>query len=180
MEQYKVLLLILEKRFLKNMHRHPGINWNVVVEKLIAYPDKLKSLELMEESGGEPDVFCPDTGQNSILFIDFAQETPKGRRSLCYDQAALDSRKEYKPRHSAEELAREMGIELLTEEQYFRLQQVEPLDIKTSSWLKTPSEIREKGGAIFGDRRFGRVFIYHNGAESYYSVRGFRGVLLLE
>lgn len=159
------------------MHRHPGISWKEVEVRLEANPEKLLSLHQLEETGGEPDVIAVDPGTGIVTFFDFSAETPKGRRSLCYDNAALESRKEFKPRHSAEGMALEMGATLMTEAQYFQLQSVEPVDTKTSSWLATPDEVREKGGALFGDRRYGRVFIYHNGAESYYAVRGFRAVL---
>ncbi len=174
-ENRDILLNKLQVRFEKNKHRHLGINWGDVVARLEKYPEKLWSLNEMEETGGEPDVIGFEDGQ--YIFCDCVSETPKGRRSVCYDQEALDSRKEYKPKHSAVGMAAEMGIELLSEEQYFALQQLEKVDTKTSSWLKTPAEQRELGGAIFGDWRFGRVFIYHNGAESYYGARAFRGIL---
>lgn len=174
-EQSSILLKKLEQRFEKNKHRHEGINWSDVLAKLEANPDKLWSLNEMEDTGGEPDVIGFEN--NQYIFCDCVADSPKGRRSVCYDQEALDSRKEHKPKHSAVEMAAEMGIELLNEEQYFALQQIEKVDAKTSSWLKTPAAQREMGGAIFGDWRFGRVFIYHNGAESYYGARGFRGIL---
>jgi hypothetical protein len=167
----------LKKRFHKHMHRHPGVSWDAVERRLELNPDKLESLHQLEDTGGEPDVIDIDPVTGLVRFFDFSAETPKGRRSICYDTAALESRKEYKPRNSAEGMAQEMGATLMTEAEYFQLQSIEPVDTKTSSWLATPADIREKGGAIFGDRRFGRVFIYHNGAESYYSVRGFRAVL---
>lgn len=174
-EQYALLFSTLQKRFEKNVNRHPGLNWSDIQKKLESSPEKLQSLNAMEETGGEPDVIEFENGQ--YIFCDCSPETPKGRRSICYDHEALESRKEYKPKNSAIGMADEMGIELLDEEQYFRLQQLGRFDTKSSSWLRTPGEVRELGGAIFGDWRFGRVFIYHNGAESYYSVRGFRGIL---
>lgn len=168
------LLELLKKRFEKNTHRHKEIDWINVRAKLLESPEKLWSLQEMENTGGEPDVVSYDQQKDEYLFIDCSPETPKGRRSLCYDREALESRKDHPPKNSAIDLANKMGIELLTEEQYFQLQQIEELDLKTSSWLKTPAEIRKLGGAIFADRRYGRVFIYHNGAQSYYAVRGFR------
>jgi len=176
-EQQIELLQILKKRFDSHMHRHPSVLWAEVEARLLAMPEKLWSLYQMEETGGEPDVLGKAADSKAFLFVDFAPETPKGRRSICYDQEALDARKENKPRHSAVGMAREMGVELMTEEQYFGLQSVETVDTKTSSWLKTEEAVRQKGGAIFGDWRYGRVFIYHNGADSYYSVRGFRAVV---
>lgn len=171
------LFSILEKRFAKNMNRHDGITWKDVQKKLKDNPDKLWSLNEMEETEGEPDVIGIDPDTKKFIFCDCAAESPKGRRSLCYDHDALESRKEHKPKNSAVGMAKEMGIELLNEEQYHELQKLEKFDAKTSSWIATPADIREKGGAIFGDWRFGRVFIYHNGAESYYAARGFRGLL---
>lgn len=171
------LFSILEKRFAKNMNRHNGIAWEDVQKKLEDNPDKLWSLNEMEETEGEPDVIGIDPNTKELLFCDCAAESPKGRRSLCYDHDALESRKEHKPKNSAMGMAQEMGIELLNEEQYHELQKLGKFDAKTSSWVATPADIREKGGAIFGDWRFGRVFIYHNGAESYYGARGFRGLL---
>lgn len=176
-EEENELLLILQKRFGENMHRHPGMKWADVQKKLQGDQRALWSLFQMEETGGEPDVIGYDGEDQKYIIADCSKESPKGRRSLCYDPQALESRKTNKPKGSAIELAREMGIELLDEEQYFQLQQLEKMDTKTSSWVRTPPEIRELGGAIFGDWRFGRVFIYHNGAESYYSSRGFRGIL---
>jgi hypothetical protein len=167
------LLETLQLRFEKNMARHADVTWELVSSRL--KESHLRSLEIMEESGGEPDVVSVEN--NEILFFDCSPESPKGRRSLCYDQAALDGRKEYKPANSAVSMALSMGIELLTEEQFHHLQTLGEFDLKTSSWLKTDASIRKLGGAIFGDRRYGRVFIFHNGAESYYSSRGFRGVL---
>lgn len=171
------LLETLKTRFEKNMDRHKGVKWEKVQEKLEANPDKLWSLNEMEKTGGEPDVVGYDQKKNQFQFVDCAPESPKGRRSLCYDREALESRKAHKPANSALDVAAEMGIELLDEDQYRSLQELGKFDTKTSSWLKTPDDVRELGGAIFGDWRFGRVFIYHNGAESYYGARGFRGVL---
>lgn len=172
------LLGILQNRFEKNMKRHKGLEWKNVEARLAkAKPEKLWSLHQMEQTGGEPDVIQFDKKTGSYTFCDCSAETPKGRRSICYDHEALESRKEHKPENSAVQMAEDMGIELLTEEQYRALQAVGPFDTKTSSWLKTPVDIRKLGGAIFGDYRFGHVFIYHNGAESYYGVRGFRGML---
>lgn len=171
------LLQILESRFMKFMNRHAGLDWAKVRAKLEAHPEKLWSLHQMETTGGEPDVVAHDKKTGDFLFFDCAADSPKGRTSLCYDREALDSRKEAKPKNSALDLAAEMGVELLSEDQYRELQQLGEFDTKSSSWLKSPDEIRKLGGAIFGDRRFGRVFIYHNGAQSYYSGRGFRGWL---
>ncbi len=159
------------------MHRHKGLQWEKVYEKLKADPSKLWSLSEMERTGGEPDVTGYDKKSNSFVFTDCSSETPKGRRSLCYDREALDARKEFKPANNVIDAAKEMGIELLTEEEYRALQSLEAFDTKTSSWLKTPAEIRKLGGAIFGDHRYGQVFIYHNGAQSYYNSRAFRGSL---
>ena len=159
------------------MNRHEGMVWVSVEAKLKAQPQKLWSLNQMEETGGEPDVVAYDKKTGEYLFYDCADETPKGRRSVCYDQEALNSRKEHKPKNSAVGMATEMGIELLTEEEYRELQKLGKFDTKTSSWLKTPAEIRKLGGAIFADFRYSNVFVYHNGAESYYAVRGFRGSL---
>ncbi|MCB0824771.1 MAG: DUF4256 domain-containing protein [Armatimonadetes bacterium] len=171
------LIAILKARFEKHPARHQGIAWADVQAKLEANPDKLASLTKMEESGGEPDVVAHDPETGDYLFFDCAAESPKNRRSLCYDQAALDSRKEHKPKGNAMTAAAEMGITILTEEQYAHLQTLGEFDTKTSSWLLTPDSIRDLGGAIFGDRRFNHVFTYHNGAESYYASRGFRGCL---
>ena len=176
-ETAKDLLDTLKSRFEKNMHRHKDLNWADVQAKLEANPDKLWSLNEMETTGGEPDVVGYDAKAGEFIFYDCAAETPKGRRSICYDHEALESRKQHKPANSAIGMAADMGIELLTEEQYHELQLLGNFDTKTSSWLKTPADVRKLGGAIFGDYRFGRVFIYHNGAESYYGVRGFRGCL---
>ena len=169
------LLALLRARFAKNSQRHEGIEWTDVQSRLEKNPEKLWSLNEMEETGGEPDVIAHENGH--YIFCDCSAETPKGRRSLCYDPEALESRKEHKPKDSALGMAADMGVELLTEEQYFDFQKIGDFDTKTSSWLSTPPEVRKLGGAIFGDRRFGRVFIYHNGAESYYGVRGFRARL---
>lgn len=176
-EQRDELLKVLQKRFEKNMNRHKGIEWLKVKERLEERPDKLWSLYEMELTGGEPDLVAYDEKTGEYIFFDCSAETPKGRRSLCYDREALESRKEHKPASSAEDMAARLGIELLTEEEYYELQKLGSYDLKTSSWLKTPDEVRRLGGAIFGDRRYNRVFIYHNGAESYYGARGFRGSL---
>ena len=176
-EQVKGLLAILKSRFQDHMHRHPGMDWDAVQSRIENNPHTLYALKYMEETGGEPDVIGMDEDSNHYVFYDFSKESPSGRRSLCYDPEALAARKHNKPAGSAIEMAREMGIELLSEEQYRVLQQFGNFDTKTSSWLKTPEAIRKLGGAIFGDFRFGRVFIYHNGADSYYAARGFRGSL---
>lgn len=176
-KQQTELLKIVRERFEKNMKRHKGIEWAKVQVKLEAKPEKLWSLEEMEITGGEPDVVSYDKKTGEYIFYDCSAETPKGRRSFCYDGDALRSRKEHKPKNSVIEMADEMGIEILTEEQYRELQQLGEFDTKTSSWIKTPSKIRELGGALFCDRRYNTVFTYHNGAESYYAVRGFRGSL---
>jgi hypothetical protein len=171
------LLQTLRARFAENMHRHPGIAWADVEGRLTDSPGALASLHAMEESGGEPDVIGEDGEAGHLTFYDCAAESPAGRRSVCYDREALDSRKKHKPRTSALEMADEMGIELLTEAQYRRLQEVGEFDTRTSSWIRTPADVRSLGGALFCDRRFGKVFVYHNGAESYYGARGFRGAL---
>lgn len=176
-EQRETLLGTLKARFEKNPGRHEGLDWAKVKARLEANPDKLWSLGAMEDSGGEPDVVGHDPKTGEFVFFDCSPESPKGRTSLCYDREALDSRKEYKPKDSAVDMATEMGVELLTEEQYHALQKVGSFDQKSSSWLKAPAEMRKLGGALFGDRRFGRVFVYHNGAQSYYSGRGFRASL---
>ncbi|RRN78095.1 DUF4256 domain-containing protein [Pseudoxanthomonas sp. SGD-10] len=173
-DRIKELLEILRKRFEKNMQRHEGIAWADVQAKLEANLDKLWSINEMEETEGEPDVIAYDKNTSEYTFCDCSAESPKGRRSVCYDPEALESRKEHKPKHSALGMAAEMGIEILTEEEYRDLQKLGKFDTKTSSWIKTPEDIRERGGAIFGDWRYGHVFIYHNGAESYYGARGFR------
>lgn len=171
------LLRTLKARFEKNTKLHEGLAWAKVQARLEANPEKLWSLAEMENTGGEPDVVGHDPKTGEFVFFDCSPESPKGRTSLCYDREALDSRKEHKPKNSANDLAASMGVELLTEEQYHALQKLGSFDTKSSSWLKTPADIRKLGGAIFGDRRFGRVFVYHNGAESYYSGRGFRSAL---
>ena len=171
------LLTALKARFEKNMNRHQGLEWTKVRARLEANAEKLWALNEMERTGGEPDVVNQHKTTGEYLFYDCSPETPKGRTSVCYDREGLDSRKEFKPKNTAMDMAAAMGAELLTEEQYQELQKLGAFDTKSSSWLKTPGDIRKLGGAIFGDRRFGRVFVYHNGAESYYSGRGFRGWL---
>lgn len=171
------LLSMLESRFKNNMHRHPAVKWEEVRKRLELNPEKMWSINEMEMSGGEPDVIKSDKETGQYIFCDCAMESPKGRRSICYDRDALASRKEHKPGHSAVEMAIEMGVELLNEQQYRELQQIEDFDSKTSSWIKTPEKIRSLGGAIFCDRRYDHVFVYHNGAESYYASRGFRSQL---
>lgn len=174
-EQKSELLSKLKTRFEKNMNRHAGIEWNAIEQKLDSSPEKLWSLNEMERTEGEPDVIGFESGE--YMFVDCSAESPKGRRSLCYDREALDSRKEFKPANSVIDMAAEMGIELLDEDNYRRLQKVGKFDLKTSSWIQTPAEIRKHGGAIFCDCRYDHVFTYHNGAESYYAARGFRGML---
>ena len=176
-EQQKELLKVLKARFEKNVNRHKGLEWVEVQAKLEANPGKLWSLDDMETTGGEPDVVGYDKKTAEYIFYDCSAESPKGRRSICYDHEALESRKEHKPENSAIQMAADMGIELLTEEQYRGLQKLGSFDTKTSSWVKTPADIRKLGGAIFCDRRYNTVFLYHNGAESYYAARGFRGSL---
>ncbi|MFO1482553.1 MAG: DUF4256 domain-containing protein [Verrucomicrobiaceae bacterium] len=171
------LLKTLKSRFEKHMKRHSGLDWAGVKARLEKQPAKLWSLHIMESTGGEPDVVGQDSKTGEYLFVDCSEQTPTGRTSLCYDDKALESRKEHKPKDSAVGMATAMGVELLTEEEYHALQKLGEFDTKRSSWLKTPPAIRKLGGALFGDRRFGRVFIYHNGAESYYSGRAFRGSL---
>ena len=177
MDQREILLSVLKARFEKNSNRHVDLDWTEVQARLEAAPDKLAALYQMEETGGEPDVVGFDESTGEYIFFDCAAESPSGRRSLCYDRAAWLARKANKPENTALDVASGIGIELLTEVQYQALQKLGEFDTKTSSWLSTPDEVRKLGGAIFGDRRFGRVFIYHNGAESYYAARGFRGVL---
>jgi len=174
-ERTKELLKILQIRFEKNIIRHKGLDWENIKSKLAANPEKLWSLNAMEETGGEPDVVGHDQKTAEYIFYDCSPESPKDRRSLCYDFKAWESRKEHKPKNNALGMAAEMGIELLTEEQYRELQKLGIFDLKTSSWIATPTDISEKGGALFCDYRFGHVFVYHNGAESYYAARGFRG-----
>ena len=174
-----MLLDTLRARFEKNMGRHAGLDWSMVQDRLDRHPEALRVLAAMEESGGEPDVINYSEADGSVVFCDCSPETPQGRRSICYDRAALHARKENKPRASAEEMAAEMGVSLLTEDQYRALQQLGEFDRKTSSWIATPPDVRKLGGALFCDRRYGRVFTYHNGAESYYAARGFRGMLRL-
>lgn len=176
-EEREEILSILKDRFEKNFHRHSEILWVNVENKLINNERKLCSLYQMEKTGGEPDVIHYDSKLDEYVFYDCSAESPVGRRGLCYDNGALETRKEHRPLGSAIHMAESMGIEILTKDQYRELQQLGQFDMKTSSWLKTPSEIRELGGAIFGDFRYGKLFIYHNGAESYYSSRGFRGSL---
>lgn len=171
------LLSTLKTRFEKNMNRHPGLEWAKVQARLEANSEKVRSLAEMESTGGEPDVVGYDKKTGEYIFYDCSADSPKDRRSFCYDREALDSRKEHKPKASAVETAAKMGIELLTEEQYRELQKLGEFDTKTSSWIKTPPEVRKLGGALFCDRRFNMVFVYHNGAESYYAARGFRGSL---
>lgn len=173
------LLQALKARFEKHMNRHKNLAWADVQKKLEASADKLWSLNEMEKTGGEPDVVGYDKKSGEIIFVDCAAESPKGRRSSCYDREGLESRKEHKPENNAIDMAAAMGVELLNEEQYRELQQLGNFDTKTSSWLQTPPQIRKLGGAIFGDYRYGTVFIYHNGAQSYYSSRGFRGRLVV-
>ncbi|PAE42721.1 DUF4256 domain-containing protein [Bacillus sp. 7884-1] len=177
LEHPEELLSVLKARFEKNMHRHKGLEWAKVQAKLDANTEKLWSLIEMERTGGEPDVVGYDEKKDEYIFCDCSAESPIGRRSVCYDREALEARKKHKPENSAMNMAVEMGIEVLTEEQYRALQKLERFDLKTSSWVQTPSDIRKLGGALFCDCRFGHVFLYHNGADSYYGARGFRGSL---
>lgn len=177
MTKHDPLMQILKDRFDNNMHRHKGLSWSDVMARLEDNPAALKTLQAMEESGGEPDVIGKDKKSGQITFCDCAMESPAGRRSLCYDHQALDTRKENKPTGNAIDTAAAMGIDLLTEEQYRNLQKLEDFDTKTSSWIQTPPDVRKLGGALFCDRRYGKVFVYHNGAQSYYAARGFRGLL---
>ena len=172
--QRQDLLALWKARFEKNPHRHAGLHWDAIQTRLEANPQKLWSLQEMERTGGEPDVVGYDQKTGEYIFFDCSSETPSGRTSMCYDREAWDSRKDNKPKNNAIDLAEAMGVELLTEDQYHQLQQLDEFDTKTSSWLKTPEEIRKLGGALFGERRFGRCFVYHNGAQSYFSARGFR------
>jgi hypothetical protein len=177
LEQGEELLNTLNDRFKKYMNRHKGLDWDTVQAKLEANPEKLWSLNEMERTGGEPDLVGHDKTTGEYIFYDCSAESPKDRRNLCYDREALESRKEHKPKNNAIDMATAMGIELLTEEQYRELQKLGNFDTKTSSWVITPTDIRKRGGAIFCDRRYDTVFVYHNGAESYYAARGFRGSL---
>lgn len=176
-DQQEALLTVLQNRFEKYTHRHKGLDWNKIQTKLEASPQKMWSLDEMERTEGEPDVIGYDKNTDEYIFVDCAAESPKGRRSICYDNEALEKRKENKPKDSAVNIAEEIEIEILTEEQYRQLQQLEKLDTKTSSWIKTPADIRKLGGALFCDFRYNTVFVYHNGADSYYAARGFRGIL---
>ncbi|MEK8197931.1 DUF4256 domain-containing protein [Lysinibacillus sp. FSL M8-0134] len=176
-EQQEELIKTLKARFEKNIERHEGIDWASVQAKLDANPEKLWSLHEMEATGGEPDVVGYDAKTDEYIFYDCSAESPKGRRSVCYDREAWEARKNHKPENTAMDMAKDMGIELLTEEQYRELQQLGKFDLKTSSWVQTPENIRKLGGAIFCDRRYDTIFMYHNGAESYYAARGFRGSL---
>ncbi|MRI02281.1 DUF4256 family protein [Kriegella sp. EG-1] len=176
-QEAEELLSVLKGRFKNNMHRHENLIWEAVLEKLNSYKTKLYALNEMEKTGGEPDVVILPNDSKTIIFYDCSKESPKGRRSLCYDSEALKSRKKYKPKDSAINMANTIGVEILTNSQYIALQKVESFDAKSSSWLKTPDNIRSLGGAIFGDFRYDTVFLYHNGAESYYAARGFRASL---
>ena len=176
-EQVEELLQTLKARFERNMNRHKGLVWPEIQPKLEAHPEKLASLHAMESTGGEPDVVGYDKKTDEYIFFDCSSESPTGRRSLCYDPEALNSRKKNKPRGSAIEMATSIGIDILTEQQYRELQELGEFDRKTSSWVKTPAKIRDLGGALFCDRRYDHIFVYHNGAESYYAARGFRGRL---
>jgi len=178
-EEANKLLKILELRFEKNINRHPNIKWEQVVEKLNNQPEKIWTLNEMEKTGGEPDVVEFDQKLNKYVFYDCSKETPIGRRNMCYDREALESRKNFKPNNNAVDVAKEFGIEILDEQEYKNLQKIGEFDLKTSSWINTPANIRNLGGALFADRRYDNVFIYHNGAESYYAVRGFRGKLII-
>ena len=176
-DQHEELLGTLKARFEKNMNRHKGLEWSKVQARLETNPEKLRSLNEMESTGGEPDVVGLDKKTGEYIFYDCSAESPKGRRSICYDREALEARKEHKPKDNAIDMATAMGVELLTEEQYRELQKLGNFDLKTSSWIQTPADIRKLGGALFCDRRYDTVFVYHNGAESYYGARGFRGSL---
>ncbi len=173
------LIKVLQDRFAAHPKRHPNLDWELILKRLLVNAPKLWSLHEMQRTGGEPDVVGFDEKSGEYIFMDCSAESPKGRRSVCYDRAGLESRKDHPPAHTALDMAAEMGIEVLTEEQYRFLQKVGPFDTKTSSWLLTPPDIREAGGAIFGDFRYGQVFVYHNGAQSYYAARAFRGVLFV-
>lgn len=176
-DQRDALLSALQDRFEQHMHRHKGLKWTDVEARLKTHGEKLHALDAMEETSGEPDVVGQDKKSSAFIFMDCSAESPKGRRSICYDRAGLESRKEHQPANSAMDMAAEMGIELLTEEEYRELQKLDTFDLKTSSWVLTPPAIRKHGGALFCDRRYDHVFTYHNGAQSYYGVRAFRGVL---
>lgn len=176
-EEINSLLTLLEERFHSNRNRHEGLSWDDILNRLLLNMEALSSLDKMERTGGEPDVVKYDKDTDTYIFMDCSKETPVGRRSICYDRKALDARKQNKPDNSAMDMANEIGISLLTEEEYRYLQTLGDFDLKTSSWLKTPESIRNLGGALFGDKRYDTVFIYHNGADSYYAVRGFRGLL---
>lgn len=176
-EEKHQLTEILEERFRQNMHRHEDIKWTKVLERLEANPGKLWNLKEMEETGGEPDVVDYNENSDEVIFCDCSKESPKSRRSLCYDRKALEARKKHKPSNSAQDMASTMGVRIMNESEYKYLQSLGNFDTKTSSWLETPEKIRELGGAVFGDFRYNQVFIYHNGAESYYASRGFRGIL---
>lgn len=176
-KQYNDLLTLLKNRFEKNMHRHKDMQWAKVQAKLEANPEKLRSLNEMESTGGEPDVVGYDKKTDEFIFYDCSAESPTGRRSVCYDREGLESRKEHKPENNAIDMAAAMGIEMLTEAQYRELQKLGEFDAKTSSWIQTPADIRKRGGALFADFRYGNVFVYHNGAQSYYAARAFRGSL---
>jgi len=176
-QERESLLKTLKDRFAKNMNRHKGVDWSRVQARLETRPEKMRSLHEMEETGGEPDVTGYDKKSGEYIFYDCSAESPDGRRSVCYDREGLESRKEHKPKNSAIDMAAEIGIDILTEEQYRELQSLGSFDAKTSSWIQTPSDIRKLGGALFADFRYGSVFVYHNGAQSYYAVRGFRGAL---
>lgn len=178
-EKQVEILKVLKDRFEKNMHRHKDLEWSLVQWRLEAHTEKLWSLHEMEGTGGEPDIVGHNTVKDEYIFVDCSTESPIGRRSLCYDREALDSRKENKPKNNAIDMAESMGIEILTEEQYRELQKLEHFDMKTSSWIQTPSDIRKLGGALFCDYRYDKVFVYHNGAESYYAARGWRGSLMV-
>lgn len=176
-EQQEQLLIKMKERFEKNINRHEGVEWDTVQKKLEANPEKLWSLHHMEETGGEPDIVAFDLQNDELIFFDCSPESPKGRRSVCFDREALEARKKFKPDNTAMDLAAELGIEILSEDQYRSLQKLGEFDKKTSSWIQTPESIRKLGGALFVDYRYAQVFVYHNGADSYYGSRGFRGCL---
>lgn len=178
-DQITPFLKVLQARFHKHQHRHPGLEWNAVEEKLLKNPQQLWSLYQMEQSGGEPDVIGQEKSSGAFMFVDCAPESPVGRRSLCYDRAGLESRKEHRPENTACDLANSWQVELLDETQYKQLQELGDFDTKTSSWIATPADVRKLGGALYGDCRYQRVFIYHNGAQSYYAARGFRVMLMV-